>query len=50
MQKFALALFKDAASAMLYQTAIFSGFFGDLIERKKPRMCCALSNRHFPAH
>ena len=26
MQKFALALFKDAASAMLYQTAIFLGF------------------------
>ena len=31
MQKFALTLFKTATGAMIYQTAIFSGFFGDLI-------------------
>jgi len=42
MQKFALTVFNSFGSAVLYQTAIFTGFFDSLIEHEQQSGCCDL--------
>ena len=44
MQIFALALFNVFWLAMIYQTAIFPGFSGSLVEREWQSGCCGLRN------
>ena len=44
MQIFALTLFNVFWLAMIYQTAIFPGFSGSLVEREWQSGCCGLRN------
>lgn len=48
MQTFALTLFRTVGSAVLYQNAIFAGFFDSLIDHEQLSGCCALPNVHVP--
>ena len=49
MQMFALTMFKAFPPATPYQTAIFPGFFGSLVDHRQPHRCRALSHCSPPA-
>gem|GEM_PF-1412986 len=48
MQMFALTMFKAFPPATPYQTAIFPGFFGSLVDHRQPHGRRALSNHPPP--
>ena len=48
MQMFALTMFKAFPPATPYQTAIFPGFFGSLVDHRQPHSWRALSNHPLP--
>ncbi|WP_454983901.1 hypothetical protein, partial [Corynebacterium durum] len=48
MQMFALTMFKAFPPATPYQTAIFPGFFGSLIDHRQPHSRSTLSNCPLP--